>query len=201
MSRPRLPSEPWLSLWALQHLLWARLKETPMASHCQLSTFHMPCWEWRIMWTQEPAAQEPRKFEAFHHRTFLGLLTPRCRFILFVVVCLASLSLPRMQDRKQGKLLKLLCFQFLPLFIWVFILERVVRTIKSDLMPPSSSFFIFSGRSFLFPLPLSGNLPSVVSSPFLRRYSHSPSQREEVVSKGFYCATELGDFKKRTTSN
>lgn len=197
MSLPRLPSEPWLSLWALQHLLWGRLKETPMASHCQLSTFHMPCWEWRNTWAQEPAAQKPRKFEAFHHRTFLGLLTPCCHFILFVVVCLARLFLPRMQNRKQGRRLQLLCFQFLPLFIWVFILEGVVSTIKSDLMPPSSSFFIFSGRSFLFPLPFFGNLSSVVSSPFLRRYSHSPSQREEVVSKGFYCAIRTWRFQEK----
>lgn len=152
------------------------------------------------------AAQQPTKFETCHYRTFLGLLTRCCRFILFVVVLcwvwLSCFSPFRMMNRKQGKLLKLSSFQFFvfvflkPLFTWVFIHiflplfylsfhpwgGELVRTMKSDLMPPSSSFLeeVFC---FFF---LSLGTPPLYYSPttffffFLRRASLS--QWEKVLS-------------------
>lgn len=71
--------------------------------------------------------------------------------------------------------------------------------IKSDLMPLSLLSFSFL-IEVLFPLPFSGNSPSVLPSPYLRRYS-PPSQWEKRGSAKASMQLELGDFKKGTSSN
>ena len=124
-----------------------------------------------------------------------------CSGPMLGVLVLQGLCLPRMPNRKQGKLLKLLCFQFCHHLSEFFICEGVVRTIKSDLMP--------------LPLPPSSFLVEVVCCLFLslgtRPLSYAPLSRGGILfvlprgrrwrGRASTMQSELGNFKKRTTNS
>jgi hypothetical protein len=159
MSQPHLTTESWLSMSALQHLLWGLLTVTRIASHFQLSTttFHIPYWDHEgkpgheSLLRNSEGSLRPAMMESnlacFHLLTLYSV----CNSLTLGCSYPARLS-PRMPQRKQDRSWSS------PLFVWVFILEKVVRTIKLDLMPlpPISSSFLVETicSCFLWKLPL-----------------------------------------------